>query len=365
MKKIFIWLGLGAAALTGCTSSEVVDEPQGNAIGFENVIKKNSRSEGDGPVQGDLTSGSFNKFFVYGYYVDPFKLDHPISVFSGDEVRQNADKSEWTYDNIRYWIPGNEYNFYAYSCADIALADDKGSIAFDFSSPTVYQEGEKDNEATLGNRSLKINKYLCNSEHQHDLVCSFVEGIIGGNQNQNGTVGFTFRHALSKVSVEFQNELPSLYDVEIKDVKITNFYDQANLDIRMLNGNEDLAKNAWTGQNRSSSAPTIDITMSAPVNNKYSSDAVFMLPAAYGASNLGVEFTIIAKEGVDNAEEFVNRRIKGTFGPTWHPGKAYKYIIHLTGATAQFDPIMFAAQQNIDEASVWSEEEPVDISFAM
>lgn len=359
MKKHLLWLAAGTIALSACTSTEVLDESsiQSNAIGFENVIKKPTRA-----ISGDIDLDKFDTFSVYGYYTKPGLEAHAIQVFNGDIVSKNTTtttttpeeggepvettKTSWKYDHTRYWVPEATYYFYAYSCADVAFDPDASPKLGSADMDVTSTDDDPDQ------RSLKINEYICNSTHQHDLICAFKEGVTG-KANGNTAVQLTFKHALCKVSAEFVNDFPAGYEITVSDVKIKNFYDKANFDIR---------NNTWSGQERSTENQNLEMAMEGENNTaisteddenaeKVSTKSVFLLPVVYGDANVSIEFKLSVKQGED---EFLNRSIKGTWKPEWQPGFAYKYTIHITGSTAKLEPIVFEAKQNIDDVENWN-----------
>lgn len=364
MKKQFFWLVMGATALTGCTSTDVVEESdQSNAIGFENVIKKPVRSV----IEGDLNNGNFDQFSVYAYYVKNVEGAQPVPVFGKEAqdgqagvlkegVMVNKVGNAWTYSPERYWMPDATYYFYAYSCADIELASDKGK-------PEMALTGV---DATA--RNLRIKDFICDADHQHDLIADAAEGIVGANSG-NGKVKFTFKHALCKVSAQIVNDLPVGYEVFVSNVSIGNFIDQGNLsiydntlawsDVKRSSLEKKIALNI-VGDNKATS------TLAGDGALKVNLAPVFFLPVAYDNANLKLYFTIQVRYGNDVVLE--ERNLIGSWQPTWETGKAYNYIVHITGNTAQLEPIVFEATQDITDVSDptgWNGEVNTDMNFTM
>lgn len=356
-----------AATLASCTQTDVIEESANNAIGFESIVNKASRAENTDPVSGDLSVSNFTEFVAFGYYTKNGGLSE---IFDNDIVTKTTEEvttedgtkkvTKWTYSPERYWNPGAKYNFYAYSCADIALAGDKGKVSFDYNA-TVSGEGltpEQLNEAELAARGLKIKEYVCNAEHQHDLITAKVEGI-NAQTNSNNAVKFTFQHALCKVSVEFKNGFPTdkagnpLYSIEVSDVVLNNFYNQADFDVRTR---------TWSNKTRINSVQD-NISMANSNANALLTNPVFMLPVSYENANLNLNFTLSVKEA--NGNEVLNQRLQGSWKPEWQTGRAYKYEITLTGQTSQLEAIVFEADQAIDEADNWDNAESKEITFGL
>lgn len=298
----------------------------------------------------------------------------PVKLFDGDEVTKSTDEEgndSWTYENTRYWMPDATYNFYAYSCADIALqSKDKGTPVFNV--PATVTEGSK-----LDARGLKINSYICDATHQHDLIVATAEQIRGYTSN-NTKVKFSFKHALCKVSAEFINDFPQGYTITVSNVKLRNFYNRANLNVRSLKDQITIPENPsdadmkklqdgiWSGQARiavQDEDPSVEemTELELTVNNNVS-DPVFMLPVYYDNANLQIEFTITVAQGNDI---FLSRTLRGTWKPIWIPGRAYKYDIHINGENAQLEPIVFETSQDITGNESWGANITTDMTFGM
>ncbi len=85
MKLINPLLALAAlTALTGCTSSDVIDDvthSPANRIGFNTTVSVGSRA---------VTNASFNKFFVFATYTVPTQTG-PVNVFYNELVSKGTD----------------------------------------------------------------------------------------------------------------------------------------------------------------------------------------------------------------------------------------------------------------------------------
>lgn len=336
MKKHFLWLAVGATALAACTSTDVLEEgPQSNAIGFENVVNKATRATTD------LTTDDLSKFVVFGYYANAVENvgDEPttiVKVFDNETVTKTDNI--WGYTNTRYWNPGYQYYFYAYSCGNDVLGSTDGTASLNFKG------------AGLKGRALNITGFTCDADHQNDLVCDAVEGMWGATSG-NSNVKFQFQHALCKVSAEFVNDFPDVYDIYVSDVKLVNFYDQA--DALIYDNAID-----WSNQGRNlASTPSIGMDVKgdglATSTLKYGDsassvtvDPVFMLPVSYANTNVYFEFTVTVKDS-ETQTEVLTRTIRGSFKPNWAFGNQYKYIIHISGSTAQLEEIKFDAETEV------------------
>lgn len=333
MKKSLFILAVCAAGLTACTSTEVVEEGvQGNAIGFQQVVNKESRALTSGE------GGNFNKFYVYSYYTQPTAPNNPVNVFDGEEVTLNGDA--WGYVNTRYWVPGATYRFYAYSCQNATPAGAEAGMNL---------EGE-----TLQQRALKITGYT--THIHHDLIFATNDGgIVGKEKDQNAKVALTFKHILSKINVVFDSEFAPGYDIVVRNVSIQNIYDKANYN--------PYGTPTWSGATRTSTDETnptkIELALitgenvaSAADPNEEDSEEVkaktvdgYVIPHEYSTSLVKLVFTIDVKQGND---VMFSRTLTGQWSPNWEEGKAYTYNVTINGTASDLDPIVFETTQNID-----------------
>lgn len=353
MKKYLSPLAVGIMMLTACTSEEVtkVSPTQGNVISFENVLNKNTRAE----VGGNLTNTTFDKFLVYGYYTKP-GMTTPVQIFYDDEVTKGLNEEtnavEWTYNGTRYWVPGYTYYFYAYSCADIALAEngEKGKAVMDLSSENT----------TESERALVIQNYLCDSNHQHDLVCA--EQNVTAKEKGNDAVGLNFGHALCKIKATFTTDFPDGYNIKISNVKITDFYNKASYNV------ED---KAWSGF-KFEGTPYVNLAiaegddvLSTGTNNEVETAEIFLLPKEYEtAETVAIHFSVKISY---NDDVILERNIKGTWAPQWKQANIYNYTINLTGSSVGIEPIVFAASQELGATtgSSWNAINDIKMSFSV
>lgn len=351
MKKHQIPLALGILALTACTSEDVIDvsPTQGNVIGFENVVNKSSRV-----VDGDLTNKTFDNFLVYGYYTKP-GMTTPIQIFNGVPVHKSTENGQikWTYAGTRYWIPGCTYNFYAYSCADIELSNGNGNPVFSLFDATT---------STLDNRALTLQQYLCDSNHQHDLVTAENDGILALDHG-NKDVSLSFYHALCKVKAVFTTDFPKGYKVSISNVYMSSFYNRADYNVGTKTWSN-FNKNVDNPATVSLSVPDNSVVENAPGSEVVSAEA-FLIPKIYDPitnENVKLHFTIaLTKDG----ETIHERRMVGTWSPQWVLGNIYRYNINITGSAAGVEPIVFAAEQSLSGNNSWDSSTQLNMVFGV
>lgn len=348
MKRSFFYCFLGALALTSCVSEDVKndDVAKQKAIGFENVADKFTRAE-------DLTYSSLKKFHVFGYYTKPEAPNKAVQVFYDVPVTRQ-DNGTWDYKtqlgDYRYWVPNAHYYFHAYSCGSVSkLNTDAGLGSFSMNMQ---------DDLSASDRVLKINGYLCDASHQHDLVYAsntgnnpddVWEGIIA-QATGNPTVEFHFKHLLTKVSAQFTNNLPAGYTAEISRVTIEN--------IRNIGDYSPTAEGGWQNQQRTDNGqpfvyllnttdPSID-PVRAEKGASCTTQHAYVIPFAYNGTNategtastwVYIKFTLTIYHGTDKINV---RELTGKFNPSWKAGYSYVYNITLTGLGANFQAIAFA-----------------------
>lgn len=344
MKKSIYFLAAGCAlALSACTSEDVVQESarQANAIGFQSAVGKETRAINS---KDDLT-----RFEVYAYYVPTIENSanvDAVQVFNGDAVTRPAGGDTWSYTNTRYWIPGAKYYFYAFSCENTAL-----------NSGTAILSVSADNTNA---RALRINNYVCNDDHNHDLVVASNSDLIGAESSgdptnpANDKVNFTFKHALTKINVVFSSAFASGYDIAVSDVEVTNVRDK---------GNYSFASSSWNSQTRTKEENDAEGDYGTSVSFegfendeniaskdpdlKATTTSKFVLPYAYtteGDVKLRFHIDVIDHE---TQQAILSRDMVGSWAPNWQSGYSYTYNVNITGTNTALEPIVFETQTNM------------------
>lgn len=396
MRKILFIAGLGVFALTSCTSEEVINESSvlGNAIAFENVVNKSTRAENTSLLSA-LDNSNFNQFSVFGYYV---KDGQTHEIFHDELVQRSKDGDSWgawSYKSEdRFWVPGAKYYFYAYSCDNLKVnfEDGKGLPKITYS------------ESGVNSQRLMISDYVCNKDHQHDLIYAMNETMTGqeskkGDDNNvgagtgNAPVKFQFKHILSMVDVQFTSGFPDEYDVTITDVTLENImnmgdYDASPADINVAGdaaewinverATEDLKKNPidntipfiWdNGQNLANKTTTVK------------TGHVYTIPYDYfnkeqetvdGGVIIRFKMSLALRKisGDGTNPPIVTREFVGKFKPIWKIGHHYTYTIQIAGNTADMDAIVFETGES-NAFDSWNngdnndpEGKPIEISFS-
>lgn len=398
MKSNLFYLAAGALALTACTSEDVVYDAvkTQNAISFENVVNKHSRSDDN-----DITKDNIGSFRVFGFYTTP-DLDGDGNVYDETNPNPNPNPTQgqtavelfhdvlvtsdsygyWTYATgevpMRYWVPGAHHYFYAYSCGrdvvQLDQANKKGTFGFDTDKPSEPKS-----------RVLQIQDYVCDHTHQHDLIYASNVGLgpnskdddasldnhfpgIVGSEKGNETVVFQFKHILSKVSASFTSNFPEGYIVDISNVQIYNIVNRADYTPISSQGMID-GTGQWLNTERTSEKNCYVDLMKSGDDNK-------ILTAVTGASapvGTGVGYVIPCdyngfKEDGDKlvslnfnikvynkGEVVFTKLMQGKFTPIWVPGYSYNYSITLDGGSAGLEAIAFTTvnDENGDKVAGW------------
>lgn len=333
MKKSFLFLAVCAAALTACTSEEVIEEGvQSNAIGFQQIVNKPSRGL---DAENPLTA-----FYVFGYYTQEGFSADPVTIFSGDKVTKTGDAT-WGYDNARYWVPGATYKFFAYSCEN-----NNGPLNEEAANGTASMTHDAN-----GYPTVKIADYICNNDHQHDLVFAKNDAGIVGKEESNAKVALTFSHLLTKLKVKFVSKFPNDYKLNISNVQISNIYTKATYSLAYSattpSGNAtwttsedaEYVLNVKDGSNMVASAeiPAVGDTPKVDAVNAETAEA-YVLPHKYTQTAVQVSFKVDFVNG-DNV--MMSRVFTGSWTPDWQAGYSYLYTINVTGENASLEKIEF------------------------
>lgn len=331
MTKQFLFLAAAAFALTACTAEDVVDDvatSTRNEIRFENVVNKLTRAE-------DLTNADLQRFNVFGYYTK-----EPVTNTVFNNVRVTKDGSDWTYDNARYWIPGADYKFFAYSCGKETQNEETAC---------------EDVNASLNDGNFVITEFICDDGHQHDLI--FATAEVTGQEDGNVNVPLQFSHILSKIKAKFTNEFPDEYTVRIKDVKVTNIRNIGNYN----------SENGWAEPNRSKEEQYVNLDGILKVDSKLdgngnkpseSTGSAYVLPFKYVEKEVVLTFTVDLLVGQD---EVMSKELTATFNPTWVAGTSYVYNIVISPDALNMQEIKFSVEVSVDEWRDSDEDENVAI----
>ena len=195
MKKLFVSV-LAIASMVACMNEETVRVQDGNPIAFENTYVQNATRSNDPST----TTNNIQEFYVWAYMnaVDGVVFDNETVSRSGDD---------WTYNQIQYWLPGNNYYF-------AAFAGDRTAIE------TL--------PATMETNGLGVVKFT-NVDGTNDILYS--EAVVEDAAANQAPVALTFKHLLSKVKFTFKNGFQNDNNkVVVKDITM-KVAETANVDL--------------------------------------------------------------------------------------------------------------------------------------
>lgn len=332
MKKTLIAV-LALAALAACNKTEVVDQPVGNAIAFDNAFVDNATKSVNDPSY--TNTNMFDDFVVYGY-VEGAEL-FPGTVVSKNITNEALTKTDWKYEGTKYWIAGAKYNFNAVA-------------------PSTGANWTKTEASAAG---VKLS--FTNNGTQDVLYAKTAE--LEGKAASNSPVEFSFRHILSKVKFSFVNGYNATNaTIKVKDIKINNAYAKGNatldesttwavqdatlvLDFGMATDNEataDVAENA---------------EMAYAYNSTYESQKeLFLIPGSIAATE-ATETTAAAPAGY-KVTFTVELLVSGTLVKTYN----HTTYVDLAPVAGQaYDITATVTAENIDPEHA---QEPIEFTVA-
>lgn len=195
MKK-YLFLALGVAALTSCSSDEVTELNQGNEIKFSVVADNDSRAA-------DVWCNN-NLMPNFLLYADAKSAQDTYKAFINEETyTRSGVTTDYNAPNgiTRYWPENDALNFYAIygiDAANMSWSAGSGPIS---SAYTVNSNVQSQVDIVY---AIKPNK----KKNDADVV--------------DGKVALNFRHALSQIEFMAKNMNPDELRIEILDVRVGN-----------------------------------------------------------------------------------------------------------------------------------------------
>ncbi len=350
MKSKIFYFAVGALALSACTSENVLEDvaKEQNVISFQNVVNKTNRAE-------DITADNLKQFNVFGFYVNPSDNFSAYEIF--DDVLVKRDGLDWSYEEslgeLRYWLSGNKYYFYAYNCGNAEkLSNEFGTFSLDM---------DNTKELTAKERVLIINNYRCDHAHQHDLI--YASNVGGSNyegiqalESGNAEVALQFRHILSKVNARFTSKFPTEYKVFIKNVSLQNIRNRGNYhpvtgwqEVKRV-GEMPYINLSTAATDEDGKATNISIVNGVDDKNRQlaaTTDTGFVIPWGYQGDGSTAEgednkvYLTFDIEVTNQGKTVLTRSLKAILNPTWLAGYFYTYNIELSGSSTNMDAIVF------------------------
>ena len=306
--NIYFWFAAAVAlmAIAGCTKTVHTPENGRHSIGF-NVQE---------PVKSAVTGAAdISSFEVWGWYGSD--TDRNKKVFDGTQV--NKIGSDWTYDNLQYWVPDMNYTFYAVYPFDAGECSADGTI-------TV----ENFDCSAFGDKAV-------------DLMTA---GAVGSGNTQDKVV-FDFVHELSKLKFRFESSQTA---VTITDIKLYGISAQGSLTKTPENGSSWTLGNAVTADN-----PLYVTEAALNAGNSYAAEPYgeLLLPPDTALTDAKLSFSYYYNsETPENAHKAELQLAAGSTTITsWEAGKSYNYTVKIP-ATNDIKLTVTVAGWDIQDTSV-------------
>ena len=187
MKKMLLVLGVAAAAMTSCTSDEVLEMNPTNVIKFESFVNKSTRA-----VTEINNNNPLVNFYVFGGYTTPYTNN----VFDNTSIGINGETTaEWT---------ANTYKFAAYANAATG--------------------GELTNtqKVSFDGTTLQFPGYVVSDAN--DLIAAAPQSVVNTDLD-NTPVDLTFKHMLAQVKFTFTN-LDNKHRLSVSNISVTGVKNQ-------------------------------------------------------------------------------------------------------------------------------------------
>ena len=196
MKKTIL-VTLAIASMMSCSNEELLEAPAQQAIAFDNAFVEKAPIT-RAAYDGSYTTGSLTQFQVYATVTN--KNGVSGRVFTGDVVSYDKAADKWTYTcPTQYWVPGNDYHFWA-------IADGNAAGATSVTTTNLYVP-------------TAIN--LLDASQQKDVLLA--TRTYADYQTTHGTtVAFTLRHLMAKAKFTVKNNIDtnSGYSYKVSDITI-------------------------------------------------------------------------------------------------------------------------------------------------
>ena len=351
MNKMLLMLGVAAAAMTSCTSDEVVEMNPTNAIKFESFVNKGTRAVTDvyGPTN---QTNPLKKFHVYGSrQTTENGAQTNTNVWGGAMNTVSYDNGTWTNSKHEIWKDGT-YSFVAYA---------NGANADAISSGVSYDEATQ---------TLTIENYTVDMDSEIDLIGAFAQA-----PDKYQAVDLTFKHLLTKVSFEFTNSYTAITGatMNITGLKVIGAYSTGTCTLNYDNysdiSTDDASITMWetSGETPERLYDSDDDVRIVNGTGKYFDSHLF-IPQAL--SDIKISFTVTYYDGNNMivSKDYSNVSLAGSIKDSsedltnWLPGFHYKYTAYLP-----VDPneIVFSvtAVDGWAEREVDDDEPEVDVEY--
>ena len=286
MKKSLFVLGVAALALASCTNEEVTEIAPSRGISFAGSGINNMTKAGD------VTTGNFAEFQVFGGYADVESLFGTAT----EGLTVSKGSGSWSYSPVQYWQPSETFNFGAY-----APKADGITASWDYTNGLT----------------LTVNS---DAGHQNDLVYAEATRTTTDDISNETAVSLTFKHLLSKIQFKFEKDAATLGSqvVTMQNFKVNGI----NTACTWTKGQ--IGTPATPGEYGDfTAAETVDAT------DGLSTDAYYVIPQTVGTFNITAD--VVVTDGVNPIKEgTITATVPTTTVSAWTAQYAYLYTATLT-----------------------------------
>ncbi|MEG2945842.1 MAG: fimbrillin family protein [Bacteroidales bacterium] len=256
------------------------------------------------------------EFKVWGYYVagTDGNWAEPTAIWAdGQTVKREA--GVWVYSPVKQWIPNKQYRFYALAPTTISATCTSGASKTESGKITVAD--------------FIVNPTI---SAQTDLMVA-TRYDRNTNAMDNSAINLTFKHVLSKVTVQFNSS--SKYNIQLTEVTLGNIAGKATgvMTPALMAAGATVDAN-WTLDEEAEAISFPGVTTTDPlpaVDSKFpfvSHQSMLMIPQEFTTKkplNLNVKYTVDGKGDATTGEDYFEKSLE--IVGTWTAGHSITYII--------------------------------------
>lgn len=310
MKKLFTAI-LAISALVACNRDYVVESLNQSVITFDDSFVEIKTRAAEDP---STTTASIDAFDVWGYMGSEAGV-----VF--EQERVSKTDAGWTYANLKYWMPEQNYYFAAVSPVDDA-------------NIKINTENRSFNAPT----GLGVIEFT-NVNGTTDLLYAEKSLTTDADATNEDKVHLQFAHMLSKVKFTFVNALPN--EIQIKNIKINNAPKSASIDMTA-------DARAWADHAGEVALNFGDVEKGAMLDNngeKYESDYARLTLPIGGEYEYNITFDVYVYHGTEAGHIAHSTTLTDA---EFMIGKAYNLTAIISPENLGLQPIEFTVEA-VDE----------------
>lgn len=266
MKKCILFGFAAAMTLASCTTNdEVLDAAAQAPMEFSSFVNKETKA----PM--DLSVLKQAGFSIFGY---KHKGESTNMVFDNifnnvplSWTESSSNTSSWTYPApIRYWDKTCAYDFYAYAPTSV----------------NVQISATAKGNATLSLNNFNVSNVPANYWAHTDLL---IADQITDYRTYTSPVSFTFRHTLTKLSINFSTTLSANNVVVLKTATLNNVNNQGDYTLNFSTSSTPItetpitARGTWTiNDNKVTFSKQVEGDIQLDANTKAAFTDLLMIP---------------------------------------------------------------------------------------